>query len=71
MDSAQEELGPCAVQSVSSPDIDMNWRESTPIDPKLGLSPVLELVVAIRERAASKLATAVEASNTATDRGAL
>jgi hypothetical protein len=70
MNPTLENQGPCVAQSVSSPDNDLNWTESMAIDAKLGLPSVLELVVAMRERAASKLAAAAEASNTATDRGA-
>jgi hypothetical protein len=70
MDPTVENQGPCVAQSVSSPDSDLNWTESKAIDAKLGLTAVLELVIAMRERAASKLAAAAEASSTATDRGA-
>jgi hypothetical protein len=63
MDSEHEPSSLCAVQVVTSPDEDFGWQDSASFDGEGGLTAVLSTLLAMRARAAFKLAAALEGAN--------
>jgi hypothetical protein len=59
----------CAVQAIITPDEDFAWQESLSFNSEGGLTTVLSTLLEMRERAAVRLAAAVEgASSSSVDR---